>query len=495
MTSLTAPTSKPSTSGSVSPQVAAAVLTQRLRRNQRAKGYDLYPTDPHGFITDILGERPWSIQTRIAEAVRDHSYVAVPSCFGSGKDWIAARLAAWWVRTGGVCVITSNSFPQIRDIPWKELREAHRKGGLPGKPSAGTDLRWEIEETGAFCIGRKPDDTDPEGLQGIHAARVLVIIDEANGVSAQLWEAVRGLVVNRASRILAIGNPYEPAGPFFEACRLPNWHVIPISVFDTPNFTGEAVDPKAQNALVDPYWLEERRKEGLEGTPWWQAKVLGPVPRHPVQLGHPAAHGWSSPGPGSRHQGAKDWAGLDVARFGTDDCVLVEGSGNAAEKVTVVHGQDTMAVAGLGSAFLQSRRGTLAVDVIGVGAGVVDRIRELRLPGSLLGINVADAPLRDAELLLNLRAQLWWDVRLQLDPNNNAELSLARLDEASYQRLRAELTAPTYRMTSSGKVQIESKEEMKARGLPSPDLADAFNLAIHARSRARHRVSTFGAAA
>ena len=50
-------------------------------------------------------------------------------------------------------------------------------------------------------------------------------------------------------------------------------------------------------------------------------------------------------------------------------------------------------------------------------------------------------------------------------------------------------------MTSSGKVQIESKEEMKARGLPSPDLADAFNLAIHARSRARHRVSTFGAAA
>ena len=470
-------------------------MTQRLRRSQRAKGYELYPDDPVGFITDILGERPWSIQARIAEAVRTQSYTAVPSCFGSGKDWIAARLAAWWVATGGVCVITSNSFPQIRDIPWKELREAHRKGGLPGKPSQGTDLRWEIEDTGAFCIGRKPDDTDPEGLQGIHAARVLVVIDEANGVSAQLWEAVRGLVVNRASRILAIGNPYEPSGPFYEACRLPNWHVIPISVFDTPNFTGEVVDPKAQSALVDPYWLEERRKEGLEGTPWWQAKVLGQFPDTQSNAVIPLT--WVELARTREPiTDAKDWAGLDVARFGSDDSVLVEGSGNAAEAAQIVHGQDTMQVAGMGKAFLDRRRGTLAVDVIGVGAGVVDRIREQHPPGSLLAVNVAEQPGRDAELLLNLRAQLWWDVRRQLDPSSGDDLlSLARLDEHTYQRLRAELTAPTYRMTSSGKVQIESKEELKARGLPSPDLADAFNLAIHARSRARRRAVSFGAAA
>ena len=72
-----------------------AELRKRLRERQRAKGYDRYLTDPNGFITDILDERPWSIQTRIAEAVRDHPQVAVPSCFGSGKDWIAARLVAW----------------------------------------------------------------------------------------------------------------------------------------------------------------------------------------------------------------------------------------------------------------------------------------------------------------------------------------------------------------------------------------------------------------
>jgi nucleoid-associated protein YgaU len=173
----------------------------------------------------------------------------------------------------------------------------------------------------------------------------------------------------------------------------------------------------------------------------------------------------------------------------------VEGSGNGPETVTIVHGQDTMAVAGLGMAYLHRRRGTLAVDVIGVGGGVVDRIHEQRPPGNLISVNVGEQPDHDTDLLVNLRAQLWWEARRLLDPATDEPLSLARLSEPDYTRLRAELTAPTYRLSSAGKVQIESKDEMKARGLPSPDLADAFCLAIYARSRARRRTSSFGAVA
>jgi phage terminase large subunit len=110
-----------------------------------------------------------------------------------------------------------------------------------------------------------------------------------------------------------------------------------------------------------------------------------------------------------------------------------------------------------------------------------------------MAVNVGENPDHDADLVERLRDQLWWDVRRLLDPSTS-DLSFARLDETTYQRLRSELTAPTYRMTSSGKVKVESKDEMKARGLPSPDLADAFCLALYARSRARRRV-TFGAAA
>lgn len=498
MTIETSPTS-PTTNARLSPTLSAVTSEARenphriLRALAKVDGYDDYLDRPVEFIREILEEEPWTVQARIAESVRDNPNTAVPSCFGSGKDWIAARLATWWVCTGGIVIATSNSFPQLRDIFWRELRRAWSKGDLPGSPSNGTDLRWEIIETGAFAIGRKPDDNDPEGFQGFHGRRILVIVDEANGVSEQLWKSSSGLVVNEVSRRLAIGNPFEPIGPFYEACRLPTWNVLPISVFDTPNFTNEAVPEKAQGELVSPFWVEQRRAEGLEGTPWWQAKVLGQFPDTASNAVIPLA--WVEQARARAHDpDAREWAGLDVARFGSDDSALLEGSGNGPETVTIVHGQDTMQVAGLGMSYLGRRRGTLAIDVIGVGGGVVDRIKEQHPPGQLLAVNVGEAADRDPDLLVNLRAQLWWDARRQLDPAADEPLSLSRLNELDYARLRSELTAPSYRMTSSGKVQIESKEELKARGLPSPDLADAFCLALYARARGRRR-TTFGAAA
>lgn len=466
-------------------------LRTRLQERQRDKGYDLYGDNPVGFITDIIGEQPWSIQKVIAEAVVQHRYVAVPSCFGSGKDWIAARIGAWWVSTGGILVATSNSFPQLKDIYWRELRTAHRKGKLPGQPSWGTDLRWDVSE-GAWAIGRKPDDNDPEGLQGIHGARVLVIIDEANGVSPDLWEAVRGLVVNKQSRVLAIGNPLEPVGPFYEACRSPIWHVQHISVFDTPNFTGEEVPAKARNELVGQQWLDDAKRDGLEGTSWWKAKVEGQFPETAsnavISLLAVEAARVREPAPD-----AKEWAGLDVARFGTDDTVLVQGTGNTPESIEIVHGHDTMQVAGMGVRYLTDRRGTLAIDEGGVGGGVVDRIKEQRTYGTVHAINAGSGPDNDPDdRLLNMRSQLWWAARIAFE---QGEVSLARLPEAVYRRLLAELTSPTYKFTSSGKVQIESKDDLRKRGVPSPDVADAFNLALYARSRARRRVASFGAAA
>ena len=464
-------------------------LRLRLRTRQRASGYDLYRDDPVGFITDILDERPWSIQARIAEAVRDNPNVAVPSCFGSGKDWIAARIGVWWVATGGILVATSNSFPQLRDIYWRELRKAHARGALPGHPSNGTDLRWEVTETGAWAIGRKPDDNDPEGLQGVHGARVLVVVDEANGVGAPLWEATAGLVVNEQSRRLAIGNPWEPSGPFYEACRSGTWHTIGISVYDTPNFTGEPVPAKAIDELVSPFWVDQRRSEGLEGTPWWTAKVLGQFPDTASDSVIPLA--LVERARGNQHiPDAREAAGLDVARFGTDDSCLVEGSGNGPDLVTIVHGHDTMAVAGMGARFLRDRRGQLAVDTVGVGSGVYDRIKEQRLPGTVIEVQAGAGSANES--MLNMRSELWWSLREALYRD---ELSFARLDEPTYQRLRAELTAPSYRLTSSGKVQIQAKEELKAAGHPSPDVADALCLWNLARARAHRRAASFGAAA
>jgi phage terminase large subunit len=479
-------------SAPVSPLQAKTELRRRLRERQRTAGYTLYRTDPVGFITDILDEQPWSIQRTIAEAVRDHPNVAVPSCFGSGKDWIASRIAAWWVATGGIVIATSNSFPQLRDQFWRELRKAHSKGLLPGNPSNGTDLRWEVPETGAFGLGRKPDDNDPEGIQGYHGTRILAIVDEANGVSSPCGRRPTASSSTRPAGGSRSATPSSRRAPSTRPARARSGTSSRSRSSTRPNFTAEPVPAKAQNELVGPFWLEQRRSEGLEGTPWWQAKVLGQFPDTasdqviPLNLVETARANAHTPD-------AREAAGLDVARFGSDDTALVEGSGNGPELVTVVHGHDTMAVAGLGARFLAGRRGVLAVDEGGVGGGVLDRLREQRLPGNVLGVNAGSGADNDPDdRLVNMRAQLWWTAREAL---YRGEVSLARLPDDAYARLRSELTAPTYRFTSGGKVQIESKEELKKRGISSPDLADAFCLWLYARSRARRRVSSFGAAA
>lgn len=460
-----------------------------LREELKPDWYAPYRHNPVGFVEDILGEHLWSKQRQIIQAVHDHKNVAVPSCFGAGKSWIAARVVAWWVSTGGIAITTADTFRQVRDILWRELREAHRKGDLPGHIPM-VECRWETGNKSAWAIGIKPDDTNQEGFQGIHGARVLTVYDEANGIPQSLWDAGRGLATGAHDRRLAIGNPNEPMGPFYEACKSRTWHVIHLSAFDTPNFSDEACPPEVKRALVSPEWIETLRADGLEGTPFWQAKVLGEFPENASNVVIPMS--WIERARNLPYIGdAKQSAGLDVARFGTDDSCLIEGAGNGPESCLITHGHDLMFVAGLASRFLIMRRGRLAIDVIGVGAGVHDRLKELRLPGSVIDVNVGAAP-TDGGLFVNLRAQIWWRAR---EAFQREEISLQRLDEANYQRLRAELAAMTYRPTSAGKIQIESKEELKARGIGSPDVADAFVLWLYARQQKAKRNSPFAAVA
>ena len=109
------------------------------------------------------------------------------------------------------------------------------------------------------------------------------------------------------------------------------------------------------------------------------------------------------------------------------------------------------------------------IDSIGIGAGCADRLRELGLP--VRGINVSEAPSLKGQYR-NLRAELWFKAKEWL------ETRAVRLPNDEL--LMAELTAVRFKYSSAGKQQIESKEEIKRRGLPSPDRADAFVLTFAA---------------
>src|SRR5262249_44798244 len=128
-------------------------------------------------------------------------------------------------------------------------------------------------------MGRKPPDYSESAFQGVHRKFVLVILDEACGIPEWLWTAVETITTGPHCRIVAIGNPDDPSSHFRRVCtEAPGWVPFKISVFDSPNFTGEDVPQEVRDALTSVQWQLDRKAEWGESNPLYTAKVLGEWP-------------------------------------------------------------------------------------------------------------------------------------------------------------------------------------------------------------------------
>ncbi len=441
----------------------------RARLEQEEPGFARWAEDPVAFIADCLKETLWSRQATIARALRDHRRVAVPSCHDAGKSFLASRLVAWWVATrpvGQSFVVTSApTFAQVRAILWREIRAAHRKGKLPGVLNR---TEWWING-GLVAFGRKPADDDMTGFQGIHAKHVLVVFDEACGVPQPLWDAAETLIANAESKLFAIGNPDDPTSAFARVCRPGSgWEVLPIDALETPNLTGEAIPDPLRDLLISAEWVQDKRRRWGESSALYLAKVRGQFPEvggdgllSPALVRAAMGRTWS-PGEPVR-------VGVDVARFGRDRSVLALRRGACLEVLEVLEGADTMRVAGsVVQALRRHPRACAIVDEIGLGAGVLDRLREQGLPA--FGVNVARPP-EERERFVNRRAELWWALRERF---LDGEIAL----DPQAKDLAAELTGLRWSIDSRGRIAVEAKEAMRRRGEASPDLADAAMLAF-----------------
>jgi len=267
-------------------------------------------TDPVGWINGN-GEWATAEQKRIAESVRDNRYTAVHSAHDLGKSFIAARLIAWWIDSHPVgeafVVSTAPSAAQVGAIMWREVAKIHRKAGLVGKINRAGYPQWYVDAE-LIGYGRKPADYEQSAFQGIHAKYVLVVIDEACGVSKHLFDSIDSLVTNEHARVLAIGNPDDPASHFSSICKPGSgWHVIHLDGLRSPNMTYDRVvgpDPAApkwpllaalmeaegvpysteevpdelREYLVDERWIEERVARWA-GVSEQQAAMLEPDAR------------------------------------------------------------------------------------------------------------------------------------------------------------------------------------------------------------------------
>jgi len=441
-----------------------------------------YQTEPELWAQDRAPSiELWSKQREIMRSVVTNRNTAVKSCHSAGKSFTAAFTTSWWIDAhppGEAFVVTSApTGVQVKAILWREITRMHSALELPGRTN---QVEWYLgDELVAF--GRKPSEYEPTAFQGIHALHVLVILDEACGIPASLWEAASSLTSNENGRILAIGNPDDPASHFAEVCQRDTWHTITISAFDTPNFTDEPVSDRLRSLLVSRQWVEEKKIEWTESSPLYVSKVTGEFPTDAQDGVVP--NSWAqqcmyldlTDADGERH------LGVDVAAGGGDKAVAWLRAGRkAVRKWELVGEDDPLRFAEwVRDIVLENDVTTVKVDSIGVGwgvCGILDGWHKDGVHDAVVVPVAVSEKADDEEHFLNLRAEIWWAAR---ERSRKHEWDLGELTDDDV----AELTAPRYHTRNPrARIQVEKKDEIRKRLGKSPDSADALLLAFHEAS-------------
>lgn len=450
-----------------------------------------------GAAVEVLtGEQLWSVQQRIATAISTkRAKVAVPSCNASGKTYLAARLALAFYNSftpGTLCVqcdpagnlggcrgakviTTSSKESHLRDNLWGEIRAAYPKVRdrgihIPGKLFDG-DLRLVDNESNHFIIGQSA--ASAEGMQGYHAAHKLIIGDEATSVDEEVQLAITRLLASSDSRILLIYNPTTPDTYASKMARSATFETIRITAWDTPNLSGEGAPPGSN--LITQAFLDDLIAQGMgPGTFEWVTSIeardwdlgddlLIPAGWYDRQAGR-------SPvlGRGTRQ------LGVDIAAYGSDENIIAIRDGNQLLEVRAFPSMMTeLYVRGpVTNAVLDYQPDVVVFDGDGVGAGAVGYFEDLRRimrPGAqVLGFRGGKGV---GSRHTNQRSAWYWSLRRRFE---NQGIEIAVSDDT----LRTQLIDIHYTVTPQGDIRVETKQEMRKRGVGSPDRGDAVMYAF-----------------
>lgn len=441
--------------------------------------------DPVTYGRFALGHHYSPDQVAIARAIAEPgARVAVHACHGSGKTYLAADLVLWFVSTRRPAkVITTASGARSVDTQlWAEIRSSYNQahvdiGGriLPRK----AELLFSDDH---YALGFSTDDLHK--FRGYHSQNLFVLVDEAAGIHPNIYLAIDGLTVGDNDRVLILGNPGEPSGPYFDRCRDAGYKTFCLSAFNQPNVVSNS---EQIPGMVTRRWINDRRRMWGEESPLWQMLVLGEFPDQGINSLITLAWVEAAIRRKPKHEIGITVISCDVAREGTDETVIMILNDDEVGEIESYSGRDTMETVGRIMRHWRrlsepTRDLRVVVDDIGVGGGVTDRLRELGVPVIAFKGSVkpwyrgqgTKRPDRRRERFRNLRCQSWWFLREQL----REDLLTIPTDD----RLKGQLTAVLYGVASDGTVEVESKKEQKARGLSSPDRADALVMAVWARS-------------
>jgi phage terminase large subunit len=458
-----------------------ALAAYRLLRGQ-------WRHDPVRYARERLGLHPTFQQETILRALTpDSAKVSVRSGHGVGKSSTLAAVIWWFLETVDFARIpcTGPSSHQLRDVLWAEVAKWRRSADTASQARGDHPRFWLsrlFEQTteraydrGApdewFAVARTSSKERPEALSGFHAApgALLFIIEEASGVLEATYETAEGSLSSQGSRVLMVGNPTRNSGTFAAS------HKQHRSEYTSLHFRSQ------DSPLIDPAYRPRLVRKFGEHSNVVRVRADGEFPQQDddvlisLELTEAALQHDRVPGIGPRR------LGVDVARFGDDRTVLLLRQGPVVEHIAIYAKQDTMVTVGrVVQASHDWHVDEVYVDVIGVRAGVYDRLHELvterTLTVPVYAVNVAEAaPARQAEEDAqgkSLRDHLWLMMWRWL----REDAPVFAADHDMCEDLAGELSSVKYAPDSAGRIVVESKDAMKARHLRSSDIADALGV-------------------
>ncbi len=437
---------------------------------------DQFYDDPAGYCVEILGYIPDDWARKVLESVRDNPLTAVRSGNGVGKTRLDASIIHWFLATRPHPQIdaTAGRFTQLKDRLWRELAKINEK--------AVNREMFEWTQT-SFYLKAKPElwkanavpwsKNNPEAFAGAHEDHVLTVFDEASAIDDVIWEVKLGSMTTGGARWLSTGNPTRNKGKFAECFKKGKrddsmrtglgWNCFTVSSFDSPR--------------VSKLFIDQVIQEYGKDSDYYRVHVDGLPPRQEdLQFISDELFESAVNRVNLDSVQAPRLLGVDVARTGGDRTVIVERRGMHLKKLLVRHGQDTMATVGdiVHLANEAREKGDqydyILVDVIGIGAGVVDRLKEQNY--KVIGVNSATEPTNKTKYR-NLRAELWDGYKKWLSEGTIEE------------DFREDSCGIQYCYDSAGRLVMEKKDDMKSRDLHSPDMADAAVLTFFIQNAIR----------
>lgn len=427
------------------------------------------------------GPRKW--QREVLQNIADHIEanngridfetlrLAVSSGRGIGKSALVSWITIWMLSTriGSTTIISANSESQLRSVTWSEITkwlamainshwfEVSATRLMPAKwltELVERDLKkgtryWSVE-------GRLWSEENPDAFAGVHNFDgVMVIFDEASGIADAIWSVTAGFFTeNTPHRFwLAFSNPRRNSGYFYETFHSKRDFWLTKTVDAR---TVEGTDKQTYEQIIAEYGADSVQAH---------VEVYGEFPG----AGDDQFISGMLVDDAQARQPYNDETapvviGVDPARFGSDATVLAIRQGRDIVKIIRHRGDDTMTVVGhVIEAIEEYKPAAVFIDEGGLGAGIVDRLKEQRY--KIKGVNFGWKSGKPA-MYGNKRAEMWGSMREWL---RSASIPNDRF-------LKSDLISPMMKPDSKGAIYLESKKDMKARGLASPDAADAIAL-------------------